>query len=73
MVMADLSVQLSGSKTPSINYGATPGSKVGDRVVLADGRIGYLRYLGQVMFSSGTWAGIELDQEIGKNDGSVHG
>ena len=31
-----------------------------------------MRFAGETMFASGQWAGIELDDESGKNDGS-HG
>ena len=33
---------------------------------------GTLRFAGETMFASGQWAGIELDDEVGRNDGS-HG
>lgn len=48
--------------------------KAGDRVSLRDGRLGTVRYCGQVMFGpSGVWVGIELDSASGKNNGSVDG
>lgn len=34
---------------------------------------GTLRYCGPTEFASGVWAGIELDDEAGKNDGSIGG
>ena len=34
---------------------------------------GYLRYCGPTEFASGVWAGIELDEPVGKNDGSIGG
>ncbi|XP_065840891.1 uncharacterized protein [Oscarella lobularis] len=34
---------------------------------------GILRYFGRTKFAKGIWAGIELELEEGKNDGSVHG
>ncbi|UYV69631.1 CLIP1 [Cordylochernes scorpioides] len=36
-------------------------------------KIGLLRYLGPTEFAAGEWAGIELDEPKGKNDGSVGG
>ena len=34
---------------------------------------GTLKYCGPTEFASGLWAGIDLDEEEGKNDGSVGG
>ncbi|KAF9454449.1 hypothetical protein P691DRAFT_808593 [Macrolepiota fuliginosa MF-IS2] len=34
---------------------------------------GTVRYIGQTNFSKGTWVGIEYDEPIGKNNGSVQG
>lgn len=33
---------------------------------------GTLRFAGETMFAAGQWAGVELDDECGRNDGS-HG
>lgn len=34
---------------------------------------GVLRYCGRTLFASGLWAGIELDEAAGKNNGSIDG
>lgn len=54
----------------------TLGIKVGDKILIDAGtsksKRGTLRFYGETMFASGHWAGIELEEETGKNDGS-HG
>ncbi|XP_015786930.1 CAP-Gly domain-containing linker protein 1-like [Tetranychus urticae] len=50
--------------------------KVGDKVMVhaSSGlKRGTLRYLGSTDFAAGNWAGIELSDASGKNDGSVAG
>ncbi|XP_043916136.1 CAP-Gly domain-containing linker protein 4 [Protopterus annectens] len=49
------------------------GIKLGDRVSIAGQKIGSLRFCGPTQFAGGQWAGIELDDPEGKNDGSVGG
>ncbi|XP_041927554.1 CAP-Gly domain-containing linker protein 3 isoform X2 [Alosa sapidissima] len=46
---------------------------LGDRVVVAGQKIGTLRFCGSTEFAGGLWAGVELQQPEGKNDGSVAG
>jgi CAP-Gly domain-containing linker protein 1 len=36
-------------------------------------KVGILRFLGATDFAKGDWAGIELSEKLGKNDGSVLG
>lgn len=47
--------------------------KVGDRVLVSGAKNGVLRFIGTTEFAQGVWGGVELDQPIGKNDGSVQG
>jgi hypothetical protein len=46
---------------------------IGRRVQLADQRYGYIRFRGKTRFQTGEWVGVELDDDSGKNDGSVNG
>ena len=46
---------------------------VGQTVELADGRIAVVRFIGQPHFATGDWVGVELEDDSGKNDGSVQG
>lgn len=53
-----------------------PKLKVGDRITvssLSGLKAGTLRFIGETEFAKGEWAGIELDEPTGKNDGSVAG
>ena len=47
--------------------------KIGDQVIVSGTKMGVLRYLGPTEFSKGEWAGIELEEPLGKNDGAVAG
>ncbi|XP_053625792.1 restin homolog isoform X12 [Plodia interpunctella] len=50
--------------------------RLGDRVIVSSSRgskAGTLRYVGVTEFAPGVWGGVELDDPLGKNDGSVDG
>lgn len=47
--------------------------KIGDRVWVNGNKPGVVQFLGDTQFAPGQWAGIVLDEPIGKNDGSVSG
>ncbi|XP_078261175.1 CAP-Gly domain-containing linker protein 4 isoform X2 [Rhinoraja longicauda] len=49
------------------------GLKLGERVMIGGQKVGMLRFCGTTEFASGQWAGIELDEPEGKNDGSICG
>lgn len=46
---------------------------LGDRVLVGGAKEGFLRYLGPTEFAKGIWAGVELEDALGKNDGAVSG
>lgn len=47
--------------------------EVGQRLELADGRIGIVQFVGTTHFADGPWIGLVLEDQSGKNDGSVQG
>nr|XP_055027315.1 CAP-Gly domain-containing linker protein 4 [Misgurnus anguillicaudatus] len=49
------------------------GLHLGDKIVIAGQKVGILRFCGSTEFAGGLWAGVELHQPVGKNDGSVAG
>ncbi len=49
------------------------GLALGQTVRLTDGRTAIIRFLGRTSFQVGEWVGVELDDNTGKNDGSVNG
>uniref|UniRef100_A0A5F9C4G6 CAP-Gly domain containing linker protein family member 4 n=1 Tax=Oryctolagus cuniculus TaxID=9986 RepID=A0A5F9C4G6_RABIT len=60
-----------GAAAPGKAMLTSLGLKLGDRVVIAGQKVGTLRFCGKTEFASGQWAGIELDEPEGKNNGSV--
>jgi dynactin 1 len=47
--------------------------QIGQTVELSDGRVAIVRYVGRPHFATGDWVGVELEDDSGKNDGSVQG
>lgn len=47
--------------------------KIGDRIWVSGNKPGVIAFIGEAQFAPGEWAGIVLDEAIGKNDGSVMG
>ena len=65
-----------GNQVATANQAATTATdlRVGERVRIGHtGQLGTLRYWGTTEFRDGLWAGVELDDDSGKNDGSVQG
>lgn len=59
---------------PTVNgMDETLGFQIGDGVTVAGQKNGIVRFIGRTQFATGVWLGIELDQPVGKNDGSVSG
>lgn len=62
-----------GDKSPAEAQDAGEQFKIGDRVWVNGNKPGVIQFLGETQFAPGQWAGIVLDESIGKNDGSVSG
>ncbi|KAL5265794.1 hypothetical protein ACHWQZ_G006482 [Mnemiopsis leidyi] len=66
-------------RTPSnvnvskVNYEAKFGLRVGGKCIVNGAKEGTLLFVGLTHFAKGVWAGVALDTNDGKNDGSVKG
>ncbi|XP_054707616.1 CAP-Gly domain-containing linker protein 4-like [Uloborus diversus] len=49
------------------------GVQIGDKVFVGGAKVGILRYCGATQFAQGIWAGVELEEALGKNDGTLKG
>ncbi|GFY51561.1 CAP-Gly domain-containing linker protein 4 [Trichonephila inaurata madagascariensis] len=49
------------------------GVQIGDKVLVGGAKVGILRYCGGTQFAQGIWAGVELEEPLGKNDGTLKG
>ncbi|XP_043087445.1 CAP-Gly domain-containing linker protein 1 isoform X2 [Puntigrus tetrazona] len=61
------------SPTSNTAQDAALDFSVGERVWVNGNKPGYVKFIGGTQFAPGQWAGIVLDEPIGKNDGSVAG
>ncbi|XP_054711865.1 restin homolog isoform X2 [Uloborus diversus] len=73
MPSSDMDVDSPKSREESILTENTDDFIIGDRVWVNGTKPGYIQYLGETRFSQGDWAGVVLDDNSGKNDGSVAG
>ncbi|PWN93959.1 hypothetical protein FA10DRAFT_224706 [Acaromyces ingoldii] len=55
---------------PDLPSNAQPGARC---QVIEGERRGTIRFVGPTAFAPGTWIGIEYDEPVGKNDGSIKG
>ncbi|GBM72753.1 CAP-Gly domain-containing linker protein 1 [Araneus ventricosus] len=65
------------SGVSSFHHGDTDEYKewqklVGERVCISGVKQGILRYFGRTNFAQGYWCGVELDEPVGKNNGTVN-
>ncbi|XP_063002778.1 CAP-Gly domain-containing linker protein 2 isoform X2 [Elgaria multicarinata webbii] len=62
-----------GSKVAEVGDDFLGDFVVGERVWVNGVKPGVIQYLGETQFAPGQWAGVVLDDPVGKNDGSVGG
>ncbi|XP_050177621.1 CAP-Gly domain-containing linker protein 2 isoform X3 [Myiozetetes cayanensis] len=67
------STEKSGSKVAEVGDDFLGDFVVGERVWVNGVKPGVIQYLGETQFAPGQWAGVVLDDPVGKNDGSVGG
>merc|ERR1711971_867292 len=46
---------------------------VGDQIELKNGRVGIVRYVGNIHIKKGIWIGVELNEANGNHDGKIKG
>ncbi|XP_069083001.1 CAP-Gly domain-containing linker protein 2 isoform X1 [Pleurodeles waltl] len=70
---SSLSAEKSTSKYTEVGDEFVGDFLVGERVWVNGVKPGVIHYLGETQFAPGQWAGVVLDDLVGKNDGSVGG
>ncbi|XP_028662959.1 CAP-Gly domain-containing linker protein 2 isoform X1 [Erpetoichthys calabaricus] len=67
------STDKAGSKQTEVGDDVLGDFVLGERVWVNGVKPGCIHYLGETQFAPGQWAGVVLDEPVGKNDGSVGG
>lgn len=67
------SEKISSAQTSETQEEFIDDFRIGERVWVNGSKPGFIQFLGETQFAPGQWAGIVLDEAIGKNDGSVAG
>ncbi|XP_030919645.1 CAP-Gly domain-containing linker protein 2 isoform X1 [Geospiza fortis] len=67
------STEKSASKVAEVGDDFLGDFVLGERVWVNGVKPGVIQYLGETQFAPGQWAGVVLDDPVGKNDGSVGG
>ncbi|XP_054990368.1 CAP-Gly domain-containing linker protein 2 isoform X2 [Sorex araneus] len=62
-----------GPKAAEVGDESLGDLEVGERVWVNGVKPGVVQYLGETQFAPGQWAGVVLDEPVGKNDGAVGG
>lgn len=71
--LTGVKVSAADKSAPGEDQATGESFQVGERVWVNGNKPGYIQFLGETQFAPGQWAGIVLDEPIGKNDGSVAG
>ncbi|XP_038669712.1 CAP-Gly domain-containing linker protein 2 isoform X2 [Scyliorhinus canicula] len=61
------------SKSTEVGDDCIGDFAIGDRIWVNGVKPGIIQFLGETQFAPGKWAGVVLDEPVGKNDGSVGG
>ncbi|XP_040192635.1 CAP-Gly domain-containing linker protein 2 isoform X1 [Rana temporaria] len=70
---SSVGAEKTGSKITEVGDEFLGDYVVGERVWVNGVKPGVVQYLGETQFAPGQWAGVVLDDPVGKNDGSVGG
>ena len=68
-----MSTSVTSQSQDAVGAPAAHNLRVNDRVIVSGSKQGVLRYVGTTEFAAGEWAGVELAEPQGKNDGTVAG